>query len=126
MGSPRQTSSLVHDPLGLLALPMKSTGRAWPDEVDPPPGINSTQSLGMAIATKTIGAALAAVLVAVSFVALPGPANDGQTVSRTAVWKADEGWCLGALAPFIFASHYPLHELFGPQLRVRRMTRSSP
>jgi hypothetical protein len=79
----------------------------------------------MAIASKTIGAALAAVLL-IGLVALPGPANDGQTVSRTAVWKADEGWCLGALAPFIFASHYPLHELFGPQLRVRRMTRSSP
>ena len=126
MGSPRQTSSLVHDPLGLLALPMESTGRAWPDEVDPQPGINSTQSLGMAIATKTIGAALAAVLVAVSLVALPGPANDGQTASRTSVWKADEGWCIGALAPFMFASHYPLHELFDPQLTVRNVTRSSP
>ena len=126
MGSRRQTSSLVHGPLGLLALPMTSTGRARPDEVDPQPGINSTQSLGMAIATKTIGAALAAVLVAVSFVALPGPANDGQTVSRTAVWEANEGLCIGALAPFIFASHYPPHELFDPQLMVRRVTRSSP
>ena len=125
MGSPRQTSSLVHDPLGLLALPMTSTGRARPDEVDPQPGINSTQSLGMVIATKTIGASLAAVLL-IGLVALPGPANDGQTVSRTAVWEANEGLCIGALAPFIFASHYPPHELFDPQLMVRRVTRSSP
>src|SRR5215813_5249326 len=75
MGSLRQTSSLVHDPLGLLALPMTSTGQDRPDEDGPRPGIEGAKSSGMAIAAKTLAAALIPLLIAVSLVALPGPAN---------------------------------------------------
>jgi len=126
MGSLRQTSSLVHDPLGLLALPMTSTGRDRPDEEGPRPGIDGAKSSGMAIAAKTLGGALIPLLIAVSLFAPPGPASDAHTSSRPAVWKADEGWCLGALAPFMFASHHPLRELFDPELMVRNVIRSSP
>src|SRR5262249_59322219 len=119
-------SALVNAPRGLPALPMTSTGQDRPDEDGPRPGIEGAKSSGMAIAAKTLAAALIPLLIAVSLVALPGPANDAYTSSRPAVWKADEGWCLGALAPFIFASHHPLRELFDPELVVRNVTRSSP
>ena len=122
MGSPRQVSSLVHDPLGLLALPMTPPGHDPPDD-GPRPGADNAKSSGMAIAAKTLGGAL---LVAAGLVALPGPANDVHTSSRTAVWKADHGWCQSALAPFSFASHHPLRKLFDPELIVLHMTRSSP
>ena len=120
MGNPHQTHSLIHDPLGLLALPMTAPGYDPPDDDAPRPG---TKSSGMAIAAKTLGGAL---LVAAGLVALPGPANDVHTSSRTAVWKADHGWCQSALAPFSFATHHPLRELFDPELIVLHLTRSSP
>ena len=79
MGSPRQKSSLVHDPLGLLALPMTSLGSDRLAGHGPQPGINSTKSsLGATIAVNTIRAALVAVLIAVSFVAAPVPAKEAQ------------------------------------------------
>ena len=58
MGSPRQISSVVNDPLGLLALPddvhwQRSTRHG------PQPGMNSNESsLGATIAANTIGLAL--------------------------------------------------------------------
>ena len=123
MGSPRKVSSLVHDPLGLLALPMTPPGHDPPDDDGTRPGAENAKSSGMAIAAKTLGGAL---LVAAGLVALPGPANDVHTSSRTAVWKADHGWCQSALAPFSFATHHPLRELFDPELIVLHLTRSSP
>src|SRR5215510_6643179 len=82
MGNPHQTHSLIHDPLGLLALPMTAPG----DDDAPRPG---TKSSGMAIATKMLKGAMVALLVAAGLVSLPGPANDVHTSSRTAFWKAD-------------------------------------
>jgi hypothetical protein len=81
MGKTRQRSSLVHDPLGLLALPIASIDRDRPADDGPQPGTNTSklldaeEGLGMAIAAKTIGGALVAVLIAVGLVALPGPAK---------------------------------------------------
>ena len=75
MGSPRQNSSLVRDPLGLLALPVVSAGRDGLADECPQPGTNSA-----AIAAKTISAVLVAVLIAVSLVSLPGPAKEAQTI----------------------------------------------
>ena len=71
MGSPRQNSSLVHDPLGLLALPMTSIGR---DQA----GNHSAKSLG--IAAKTIGAAQVAVLIMVGLVSLPDLGKEAQAI----------------------------------------------
>jgi len=119
MGSPRRVSSLVHDTLGLLALPMTPPGHDPPDDDGPRPGADDAKSSGMA-------GALVALLVAAGLVALPGPANDVHTSSRTAVWKADHMWCQSALAPFSFASHHPLRELLDPELIVLHLTRSSP
>ena len=70
MRIPGQKTSLVGDPLGLLALPMTSIGSDRP----------TAKSSGMAIAAKTIGAALVAMLIAVSLVSLPGPAKDAQAI----------------------------------------------
>jgi len=70
MGIPGQKSSLVGDPLGLLALPMTSIATDRP----------TAKSSGMAIAAKTIGGALVAMLIAVSLVSLPGPAKDAQAI----------------------------------------------
>jgi len=122
MGSPRQTPSLVHDPLGLLAVPMTPPGHDPPDDDGPRPGADNAKS--SAIAAKAVGLAMVALLVAAGLVALPRPANDVHTSSRTVVWKADHGWCQSALAPFGFASHQPL--LFDPELIVLLVTRSSP
>jgi hypothetical protein len=80
MGSPRQKSSLVHDPLGLLALPMTSLGSDRLAGHGPQSGINSTKSsLGATIAANRIGEALVAVLIAVSLLAIPAPAKEAQT-----------------------------------------------
>ena len=72
MGSPRQKSSLVRDPLGLLALPMTSTGSDRP----------TAKSSGMAIAVKTIGGALVAVLIMVSLVSPHSPAKHAQAIAH--------------------------------------------
>jgi hypothetical protein len=79
MESPRQKSSLAHDPLGLLALPMISIGAARGADHGLRPGTKSAKPLGMAIAAKTLVGALVAVLIAVSLVSLPGPAKDIKT-----------------------------------------------
>src|SRR5215475_945685 len=113
MGSPHQTPSLIHDPLGLLALPMTALGYDPPDDA-PRPG---AKSWGMAIAANMLGGAMVALLVAAGLVSLPGPTNDVRTSSPTAVWKylthpagvpANHGWFQSALAPLLFASHQPL------------------
>jgi hypothetical protein len=83
MGSPRQKSSLVNDPLGLLALPMTSIGSARLAGHGPQSGIDGTESsLGAAIAANTIGGAPVAMLIAVSLVAPPGPPKEAQTNSH--------------------------------------------
>jgi hypothetical protein len=82
MGSPRQKSSLVNDPLGLLALPMTSIGSARLAGHGPQPGIYGTESsLEATIAANTIGA-LFAMLIAVSLVAPLGPPKEAQTNSH--------------------------------------------
>ena len=118
MGSLRRTSSLVHDPLGLLALPMTPMAGDHSDD-GPQIGTEGGEPSGMPIAAKTIGGAMVAALVAVSLVALPGPANDAQNSSRVAVWKADEGLCLGGLGPLMSPVHHPLRDHFDPQSMVR-------
>jgi len=80
MGSPKQNSSLVHDPLGLLAMPMTSICRDQASADGLRPGTHSAKSSGMTIAAKTVGAALVAVLIMVSLVSLPGPAKEAQAV----------------------------------------------
>jgi hypothetical protein len=80
MGRPRQKSCPLHDPLGLLALPMTSNGVDRPANDGPQPGSNNTTSFGVVIPAKTIGGALVAVLIVVSLVALPGPAKDLRTI----------------------------------------------
>lgn len=83
MGSSRRKSSLVNDPLGLLALPMTSIGSARLAGHGPQPGIDGTEpSLEATIAANTIGGALVAMLVAVSLVAPPGPPKEAQTNSH--------------------------------------------
>jgi hypothetical protein len=59
---------------------MTSIGRDRPADDRPQPGTTSAKSLGVAIAAKTIGGTLFAVLIALSLVALPGPAKDVQTI----------------------------------------------
>ena len=82
MGS-AQKSSLVNDPLGLLALPMASIGSAQLAGHGPQPGINGTESsLGATIAANTLGGALVAMLIAVSLVTPPGPSKEAQTSSH--------------------------------------------
>ena len=121
MGSPRLTPPLVHDPLGLLALPMTPPGHDPPDDDGPRPG--AAKSSRMAIAAKTLGGAMVALLVMAGLGVLPRPANDVHSSSRTTVWKGDHAWCASALAPFSFAAHQPLGKLFDPELHV---IRSSP
>jgi len=75
MGIARQRSSQIHDPLGLLATPMVSIGHDGLADECPQPGTNSA-----AIAAKTIGGALLAVLIAVSLVGLPDPAKEAQSI----------------------------------------------
>jgi hypothetical protein len=78
MGKAQQESFLVHDPLGLLALPIASIGHDPCGNDGRRTGTNSAKLLDvdevleMAIAAKTIGGALVAGLIAVSLVALPG------------------------------------------------------
>jgi hypothetical protein len=70
----------------LLALPIASIGHDPCGNDGRRTGTNSTklfdveEELGMAIAAKTIGGALVAGLIAISLVALPGPAKDPQMV----------------------------------------------
>ena len=123
MGSPRQTPSQVHDPLGLLAMPMTAPGDDPTDDDAPRPRAKSS---GMAIATVMLGGAMVAPLAAAGLVSLPGPTNDVHTSFGTAVWEANHGWCQSALAPLLFASHQPLRKLSDPELVVLHVTRSSP
>jgi hypothetical protein len=76
MGSPLPPS-LIHDPLGLLAMPMTAPGDDPTDHDAPRPG------------AKSSGRAMVALLVAAGLVSLPGPTNDVHTSSPTAVWKAN-------------------------------------
>jgi len=69
---------------------------------------------------------MVALLVAAALVSLPGPTNDVHTSFGTAVWKANHGWFLSALAPLLFASHQSLRKLSDPELVVLHVTRSSP
>src|SRR5215475_3547954 len=55
MGSPHQTPSLIHDPLGLLALPTTAPGNDPPDDDAPRPG---DKSAGVAIATNMLRGAM--------------------------------------------------------------------
>jgi hypothetical protein len=86
MEKAQQESFLVHDPLGLLALPIAAIGHDLCGNDGPRTGTSSAklldveEELGMAIAAKTIGRVLVAGLIAVSLVALPGPAKDPQMV----------------------------------------------
>jgi hypothetical protein len=70
----------------LLALPIAAIGHDLCGNDGPRTGTNSAklldveEELGMAIAAKTIGRVLVAGLIAVSLVALPGPAKDPQNV----------------------------------------------
>jgi len=101
MRKARQISPLVHDPLGLLALPIESIGRDRPADDGPQPGTNAKlldveERLGMANAAQTIGGALVVVLIAVSLVAPLGPVKTPQIVSHC----HSEGGCrvLSAIA----------------------------
>jgi len=68
MGSPRQNFSLVHDPLGLLALPMTTT------DDGPRPGTHNAKSLGMVLT------ALVVVFIMINLVSFPGPAKEAQAI----------------------------------------------
>jgi len=78
-----QRSPLVHDPLGLLALPIASIGRDRPADDGPRTRLLDVEErLGMANTAKTIGVALIAVIIAVSLVAPLGPIKAPQIVSH--------------------------------------------
>ena len=85
MGSPRQNSSLVHDPLGLLALPMTTT------DDGPRPGTHNAKSLGMVLT------ALVVVFIMINLVSLPALLRK-RKLSRTVIWKSDEGCCQACLS----------------------------
>jgi hypothetical protein len=101
MGRPQPTSFAILDPLGLLALPIASTGRDRVDDNGPPPRTDGANSSGMAIDARTLGSApFFWLLIAVGLIALPGAEDEEHTSRSTAVWKADDG-------RFGFASHHP-------------------
>jgi hypothetical protein len=86
MGNAQKETFLVHDPLGLLALPIACIGHDLCGLEGRRIGSNSAklfdvkEDLGMAIAAKRLGGALVAGLIAISLVALPGPATVPQLV----------------------------------------------
>jgi len=101
MRKARQISPLVHDPLGLLALPIESIGRDRPADDGPQPGTNAKlldaeERLGVANAAQIIGGALVAVLIALCLVAPLGIVKTPQIVSHC----HSEGGCgvLSAIA----------------------------
>src|SRR5262245_39756354 len=77
MGYERQKSFNVHDPLGLIAMPMAPMTAGLENSVADYPKLitDSSQSTGVPTAVRTIGGALITALVLVVLVALRGPAT---------------------------------------------------
>jgi hypothetical protein len=90
MGYERQKSFNVHDPLGLIAMPMAPMTAELENSVADYPKLitDSGQSTGVPTAVKTIGGALITALVLVGLVALRGPATE-----RTGTSQSYAAWC---------------------------------
>ena len=98
----RHKSFTVHDPLGLIAMPMGGApadfGRSSSDFSKF--AITSAGPTGLPTAAKTIVGALIMLFVLVGLVAPPGPGANSHGPSRTAISKPFAEWC-----PHFSASH---------------------
>ena len=114
MGYERQKSFNVHDPLGLIAVPMAPMTAGLENSVADYPKLitHNGQPTGVPTAVRTIGGALIIALVLVGLVAPPGPATDPNTPSRTGTSPSYAVWCPHLNAPLVFASSHPIRELF--------------
>src|SRR5262245_41612233 len=86
MGYERRKSFNVHDPLGLIAMPMTPMTAGLENSVtDYPRNLitDGSQSTGVPTVLWTIGGALITALVLVGLVAPPGPTTEPGTSSRT-------------------------------------------
>jgi hypothetical protein len=109
MGYERQKPFNVHDPLGLIAMPMAPMAAGLEHSVADYPKLTTDggQSTRVPTAVRTIGGALITVLVVVGLIAPPGPATDPGTPSPTATSQSYTAWCPHSNAPLVFASRHP-------------------
>ena len=91
----RQKSFSVHDPLGLIAMPMAPMTAGLENSVADYPKLitDSGQPTGVPTAVRAIGGALITALVLVGLVALRGPATEPGTPSRTGTSQSYAAWC---------------------------------
>ena len=122
MGYERQKSFNVHDPLGLIAMPMAPMTAGLENSVADYPKLitDGGQSTGVPTAVRTIGGALITVLVLVGILAPPGPATDPGTPSQTGTSQSYASWCPHLNAPLLFAPRHPIRELFDRALMIQR------
>jgi hypothetical protein len=110
MACRRQKSFNTHDPLGLIAVPMRPVSGG----VERSGGRHSTLPTDSAAPTrvpavvKTISGALIAAVLLVGLVAPPRPAIDSGAPSRTGISKSFAEWC----PHFRAASRESIFELF--------------
>ena len=121
MGYERQKSFNVHDPLGLIAMPMAPMTAGLKNSVadDPKRIIDGGQSTGVPTAVRTIGGALTTALVLVGLVALGGPATDPGAPSRVTS-QSYAAWCPHLNASLVFESRHPIRELFNRAFMIHR------
>ena len=122
MGYERQESFNVHDPLGLIGMPMAPMTAGLENSVADYPKLitDGGQSTGVPTAVRTIGGALITVLVLVGILAPPGPATDPGTPSQTGTSQSYASWCPHLNAPLLFAPRHPIRELFDRALMIQR------
>jgi hypothetical protein len=113
MGYERQKSFSVHDPLGLVAMPVAPIPVPIEQFVADCPKLTTEggQSTGVPTAVRTIGGAVIAVLVVVGLVAPPGQATDPSIPSRTETSQSYAAWCPRLNAPLGFVSSHPNRKL---------------
>jgi hypothetical protein len=114
-------SSNVHDPLGLMAMPVApmSAGLDNPAVGNPKLATEGAQSAGVSTSVKTIGGALITLLVVVSLVAPPGPATES-SVPRTGISKSYAGWCPRFTSGLVSETRNPIRELLDRALILQR------
>lgn len=102
----QRSSSSVHDPLGLAALPLAPMSARLQHVVGHHMmAVTGGRSTGVQTALKSIGATLIAVLVVMSLVAPVGPGRDSGTPSGAGAPKAFATWCPHSNAPLAFLSY---------------------
>jgi hypothetical protein len=122
MGYERQESFDVHDPLGLIALPVAPMTTGLENSVADYPKLmtDGGQSTGVLTAVRTIGGALITALVLVGLVAPPGPVTDPGRPSRTGTSQSYAAWCPHLNASLVFASRHPIREPIDRTLMIQR------